>query len=318
MIEDLLHWANRQGTTLHPSVEIYEDPTTGFSFRAVENISIETKLVSCPYGVSLSYLNALDVFPFARHSSEAFPQIFLDTLEPEHPNIIGHFFLMQQYLLGEKSFWWTYMRLLPQPDKPSNIPALWSEEDQKYLNGTNVEPAIRNRISLWEDDWLKAISLLSGFPNAEKYTSSLYRWAASVFGSRSFRPSLTIPISFVPDNATHIAEDKFSVLFPVMDIGNHNGTNNVDWTTDTFLGAFVLSNRSTFQQNEQIYNYYGNKSNGELLVAYGFILPPTPHLDRDVVNLELKPQHHALATRRTQCCYMILADAGEEVSDFDV
>lgn len=311
-IEGLLLWASGLGTSLHPEVEVYQDSTTGLSFRARNDIPSATKLVNCSYGVTLSYLNAVDASGFARHTSNPFPQAFLDALAPEDPHIIGHFFLMQQYLLRERSFWWHYIRLLPQPDKPSSIPALWPEEDQRYLDGTNAEPAIKKRKALWKDEWQKGTALLRGFENWEQYSYALYKWAGSIFGSRSFRPSLTIPDELVPDHADHVRKDKFSILLPVMDIGNHNGLNSVNWTPDLASGVFTLSNRGPVRKNDQIFNYYGNKSNSELLVGYGFTLPATSELDWDVVNLRLKPGANALALRRSQHCHAIPTSLEEE------
>lgn len=315
MVEELLLWASCLDTSLHPDVEIYQDPTTGLSFRALNELSPDTRLVNCSYTATLSYLNAVDAPGFPRNTNVSFPRQFLDTLDFKDPNIIGHFFLMQQHLLGEESFWWPYIRLLPQPDQPSSIPALWPEEDQRYLDGTNAEPAIKKRTALWDEEWTKGMVLLQhGFENWEKYTYSLYKWAASIFGSRSFRPSLTVSEALVPDQKEHVAKDKFSILLPVMDIGNHNGINNVNWTPDPETGVFVLSNRGPIRQNEQIFNFYGNKSNSELLVGYGFTLPATSNLDSDVVNLKLKPGEEALQLRRSQACHMIPKEPEEEVS----
>jgi hypothetical protein len=315
MVEELLLWANDLGTILHPAIRIYQDPATGLSFGAVEEIPPETKLVNCSYGVTLSYLNAVDAQHFSRRFGMAFPQSFVDVLGPGDPNIIGHLFLMQQYLLREKSFWWPYIRLLPQPDAPSSIPALWPEEDQRYLDGTNAEPAIKKRLGMWEEEWKKAVALLQDFQGVEQYTSSLYKWAASIFGSRSFRPSLTISESLVPDHVDLVRKDKFSVLLPVMDIGNHNGINNVEWIIDPSSGIFILSNCHTLPRDAQIFNYYGNKSNSELLVGYGFTLTPTQKSDWDVVNLKLKPEVDALTLRRSQHCHVITQGAEEEVSE---
>jgi hypothetical protein len=314
MVEELLQWASCLGTTIHPAVQIYEDLTTGMSFRATEDIPPGTKLVSCSYGVTLSFLNAVDAPHFGRQSSPKFPQKFLDTLGYGKPNIVGHFFLVQQYLLRENSFWWPYIRLLPQPDEASHIPALWSAEDRIYLHGTNAEPAIKKRLGMWEDEWNTGIALLPGFVDAEHYTFGLYKWAASIFGSRSFRPSLTIAESIAPHYADHIKKDMFSVLLPVLDIGNHNGVNSVEWTMNSSSGVFMLRSRSPLHQNEQIYNFYGNKSNSELLVGYGFTLPATPDLDWDIVNLKLKPGAEALALRRSQCCHAMSQEAEDEVS----
>jgi hypothetical protein len=313
MIEELLLWANSLGTRLHPDIQIYDDPVTGLSFQALKDVRPDTKLVNCSFEVTLSYLNAVEATGFPRHTHVPFPQEFLETLGPEDPNIIGHFFLMQQYLLRERSFWWHYIRLLPQPDKPSSIPALWPVEDQRYLDGTNAEPAIKKRTCLWKAEWEKGIKLLQdGSGNWEAYTYNLYKWAAGIFGSRSFRPSLTIPEILVQGHEERIRKDKFSILLPVMDIGNHNGINNVNWTLDPISGSFTLSNRGLIRQNDQIFNYYGNKSNSELLVGYGFILPTTPDVDRDVVNLKLKPPRGSLELRRSQSCHVVPGEPEEE------
>ena len=315
LIEELLRWASRLGTYLHQDVHIYQDPATGLSLQATRDIPPDTRLVNCSYAVTLSYLNAVDAPGFPRHTNVPLPLPFLYALGPEDPNVIGYFFLMQQYLLGETSFWWPYIQLLPQPDKPSSIPALWPEEDQIYLDGTNAEPAIKKRTDIWNEEWRKGIDFLRNrFENWEEYTYTLYKWAAGIFGSRSFRPSLTIPEVLVPDHTEHIQKDKFSILLPVMDIGNHNGFNNVNWTPNPSTRSFDLSNRGAIPQNDQIFNFYGNKSNSELLVGYGFTLATSPELDRDVVNLKLKPGAEVMELRCSQRCHVVAKEPEEEVS----
>jgi hypothetical protein len=234
-------------------------------------------------------------------------------LKPEDPNIIGHFFLVQQYLMGEKSFWWPYIHLLPQPYKPESmvIPIWWPEADQKFLGGTNAEPPIKKRAELWKEEWERGISLLRGrFKDWESYSYGLYQWSATIFGSRSFRPSLTIPrellLDFERDGLSlileHVRKDRFSILLPIMDIGNHNGVNQVRWVPDPASGLFNFSNREMIKEGSQIFNYYGQKSNSELLVAYGFILQNT---DVDTLNLKLTPSPTALRLRRSQTCHVI-------------
>jgi hypothetical protein len=133
LIQELISWGIEHQAYLNPHVEIYEDPRTGMSFRAAKELPPQSNIVTCPYQVSLSYLNAIEAPEFCRHSVP-FPRNFLDTLSKDDPNIIGHFFLMQQYMLREKSFWWAYIRLLPQPYQPEKYVILGpSDSNSKIL-----------------------------------------------------------------------------------------------------------------------------------------------------------------------------------------
>ncbi|KAG9240792.1 hypothetical protein BJ878DRAFT_268684 [Calycina marina] len=318
-IRELLAWGNEHDSFLTHSVEIYHDPVTGLSFRTTEDLLSGSAIANCSYPVSLSYLNAIQHPGFPRRS-EPFPISFLETLAPDDPNVIGFFFLIQQYLLKEKSFWWPYIRLLPLPDGPGdlNIPVLWSDDDCRFLAGTNAEPPIRMKQRIWSSEWQKGIRLLQEESyDCQNFTLTLYRWAATIFGSRSFRASLVVADGIIsgndPQTLEHVEKDRFSVLLPIVDIGNHNGINNVKWKPDMRNGL-VFSNSYPISKGDQIFNYYGNKSNSELLVAYGFMLPESAGFEAntDSVNLLLKPTSHAVALRRQQACHTIPSNIDEE------
>jgi hypothetical protein len=315
-IEDLVEWAGITGTHLHKDVEIYHDPVTGLSFRAKKPIPANTTVVTSHHTSSLSYLNAVGTYSNFR-TPKSFPDEFLQTLKKDDPNVIGYFFLMQQYLLREQSPWWPYIRMLPQPDDPksSGIPVWWPQEDQIFLTGTNAEPPLKKRVQIWEEQWRKGISHLQDYPNHGDYTYLLFQWAATIFDSRSFRPSLTIdPAGLVLKSSAdpacqeldqdHIRNDKFSILYPLLDIGNHNGLNQVEWKVNGSGSPFELVHTIGVPEGEQIYNFYGNKSNSELLSGYGFILPSTGVFNRDVVHLKLKPDADRFDLRKTQSCYI--------------
>ncbi|KAG4028684.1 hypothetical protein MFRU_020g01230 [Monilinia fructicola] len=310
-IQNLLEWATTSGAYLHPNVEVYKDAITGLSFRAQQAIPPQTSIVRCSYKISLSYLNAIGTysqFP----STDFFPTEFLEALKQDDPNIIGHFFLVQQYLKGERSPWWQYIKLLPQPDDfgSLSVPILWPESDQRFLAGTNAEPPLQKREQMWRDQWKKGVVLLRDLPNHKEYSYTLYQWAATIFDSRSFRPSLTICPEALgessPDTVLdldHIRNDRFSILYPLVDIGNHNGINQVEWKKDIISNSFSLVHAVGVSQGDQVYNYYGNKSNSELLLGYGFILPPDDLVNRDIVNLKLTPDPDAIKIRRSQNCH---------------
>lgn len=137
MIGELVAWASQHGTILDSQVEIYFDHITGLSFRAHNDISLGTPIAVSSPATSLSYLNATESLYYSRHS-DSFPPAFIAGLEGSYCYVIGHFFLVQQYLLGQNSFWYPYIRTLPQPHSPEGIPTPvgWSEEDLTFLKDT--------------------------------------------------------------------------------------------------------------------------------------------------------------------------------------
>jgi len=317
-IDQLLTWGAEHNSNCIEDVEIYEDAVTGLSFKATKSLPADSDIVNCSYQITLSYLNAIQSPGFLRRS-EAFPINFLKILGQDDPNVIGYFFLMQQYIMKEESFWWPYIQNLPQPDNTQklSVPVWWPEEDLKFLEGTNAGPPIQKRKDMWVAQWNEAISLLQGkFADLESYTYALFMWAATIFGSRSFRPSLTIAGGMFEDESQtqdHIRKDRFSILLPILDIGNHDGVNNVAWHPNKDTGL-TFSNRTSISKGSQIYNFYGFKSNSELLVGYGFTLPRSSNgnFDGDSVNLKLKPSPQTVALRRQQKCHSVPVNLEEE------
>ncbi|KAE8441412.1 hypothetical protein EG329_005001 [Mollisiaceae sp. DMI_Dod_QoI] len=321
MVKELVQWAKIKGTTLDKRVEIYEDPITGLSFRALDTIPPGSKLGISSPTTALSYLNAIGGLGFSRYNSPSFPKEFITDLKNK-PHIIGNFFLVQQYLMGKESVWWYYIRTLPQPDQPESMPTpmWWSNEDISYLADTNADVAVKKKNALWMSDYKEGFDLLKscGHRNVKEFTYNLYKWAATIFGTRSFRPSLTVSwpglselysstttTTYSLDSAIalrHVSADQFSVLLPVLDIGNHNGENHVRWSVDPG-GLFHLATTVQVEKGHQIYNFYGDKSNSELLVGYGFILPKE---EADIANLKVQPPPSGLSLRRSQHCYEIL------------
>lgn len=83
------------------------------------------------------------------------------------------------------------------------------------------------------------------------------------------------------------AEDlDFPVLFPGLDVGNHDHNARVDWKFDP--GMFSISTNDHVEAGGEVFNNYGPKGNGELLIGYGFCIPDNPY---DTVALTLKEPH---------------------------
>lgn len=308
----LLAWAHTHGASLHEGLEVYQDDVTGFSMRVKPTqvgglLDPQDGILTCPLRVSLSYLNALQDGPLLgphdhdhHHHHAAFPPEFMAALPP---HIISRFFLMKQYLLGKSSFWHPYIATLPQPDAAVaaasaswNLPPFWPQQDIAFLDGTNTGVALHEIHDAVKAEYKQARRLLksTGFTHYQDYTSSLHTWAFSMFASRSFRPSLVLPTRSVWDKASpHVPAgvqlDDFSVLLPVFDIINHSMHVQVRWLVDDDAAACRFQTLDTYPQPcQQIFNSYGTKTNSELLLSYGFILPETDALHNDYIHLRKK------------------------------
>ncbi|KAL2210682.1 SET domain-containing protein [Sarocladium strictum] len=283
MSANLVDWAIDHGATLHPSIEVYEDVTTGLSFRvrpsAVDGLEStrysshagnSAPIVSIPATLSLSYLNAL----------ESLPTEFTRAVKP---HVIGRFFLIQEFLLGKESFWYSYIQALPQPSDQESweLPPFWPEDDAELLDGTNVEVGIKKIRHDLQAEYKEARQALSRIDHAlADVRLNLYQWAYCIFSSRSFRPSLVLSDTSLPEG---VAIDDFSVLLPLFDIGNHDMTSPARWVLEGQTCSLYVD--KDHKPGEQIFNNYSMKSNAELLLGYGFMIPATEELHNDYTHV---------------------------------
>lgn len=149
---------------------------------------------------------------------------------------------------------------------------------------------------------IKRFSKVSPSANCFFCRRNLFRWAISIFTSRSFSSRALAPhgskywTAYKSDSSgtrqvalldmSHMrAEDlDFSVLFPVLDVPNHDNNARVNWVFNP--GRFRIDINDPIAAGQEIFNNYGPKANDELLLGYGFCLPDNPN---DSVLLVLKP-----------------------------
>jgi SET domain len=213
-VAGLVTWAASHGAHIHEKVEIYEDDQYGISLRVrgtgslsssdpaevqvqpantLRGLPKNSRVVSCPFVLSMSYLNALDVIPDLKAHSPRFPESFFRSIEPQ---VVGYFFLMQQYLMGEESYWRPYIKSLPQPHEHDKHRTLlyFTVADMQWVRGTNLERARSERESTWRLDWKGGCDILDSHPEWEsrkgQWSWELYKWAATIFSSRSFVSNL--------------------------------------------------------------------------------------------------------------------------------
>ena len=323
-----MSWAETHGAFLHPRVEIYQDDVTKFSMRVRKNgttngSSVQLRagetILSCPTSMTLSYLNALTDGPLESSRSEkrtstAFPASFME-INP--PHVIGRFYLIQQYLEGIASAWSAYIETLPQPEHLASwcLPAFWPSEDAALLDRTNAAGSIEEMQGNVTAEFKKARKLLKelDYPGWEAYTRVLYNWAFCIFTSRSFRPSLVLSAEKQQQVAMLLPVecqlDDFSVLLPLFDIPNHSPTAMATWDAAADPAGVHFRIEQDYGPGEQIFNNYGMKTNSELLLGYGFVLPETDGLHNDYVHLRKRTQVEVEDPA-------VGDDAGNDIRDF--
>ncbi|KAF2994435.1 hypothetical protein E8E14_002985 [Neopestalotiopsis sp. 37M] len=250
-------------------------------------------IVDLPLSKTLSYLNAISGHPeVPNFSHETFTPppntTFFSAgfIKEVPPHVIGRFVLMQQYLLGNKSEWWPYIASLPQPEHIGGmLPALWPEDDVDFLQGTNAYVAVQEIKATLKKEYKDAIKLLPETFRST-YTKPLYLWSYAIFTSRSFRPSLVLPET--ESMKLPCAIDDFSVLLPLYDLGNHSPFARSSWDADHESQQVSLKCGEPYEVGQQIFNNYGMKTNAELLLGYGFMLPETEQFHNDYIHIKTK------------------------------
>ncbi|KAG9681534.1 SET domain-containing protein, partial [Aureobasidium melanogenum] len=286
-------WFRENGGYLHPSVQFAQDAEHGSHFRATASIEPSTHILTVPHNLALSNLNAQvdDDFPVFRTHAQKF------TVQS-----LGFFYLMAQWLNKDKSFWKPYLDILPSPEQGFETPMFYGEDDRQWLEGTDLHASVLGREAAWKKYWEDGLQVMqSASMDVTDYTWELFRWAATVYSTRSFNGSTVTPkdgqswtaykhtssgTQTVLLNQNDYPEDwkTFSVLFPGMDTGNHNPNARVDWAYDP--DSFSLTISEAVQSGSQIYNNYGPKSSEELLMGYGFCAPNNPY---DGLLLAMRP-----------------------------
>lgn len=171
----LQEWVCSQGGHLNDGVCIAHDYQRGVHLQVrgdwPQSISTETRVISTPQGVTMSYFNAVNYHSskgsFSSHGVDL-PRAFIDAAGTEETMT---FFLMANFLRGEESFWYPYLRTLPQPGQMTT-PLFFGEEDVDWLQGTGIPDASVQRYKDWDEKYDSSIEKLeaAGYEGAEKFT----------------------------------------------------------------------------------------------------------------------------------------------------
>ncbi|KAJ5679282.1 hypothetical protein N7462_007526 [Penicillium macrosclerotiorum] len=172
---ELVDWIISHGGQINDCVRVAQDESRGVHIQVKKDwaqpISKETRVLSTPLPVTMSYFNAIGLelpeISFSKHDVDL-PRGFIDAVGPEETST---FFLMGQFLRGPRSFWYPYLRTLPQPGQMTT-PLFFDEEDVDWLQGTGIPEAAAQRYQIWDEKYENCMSKLEelGFTGLEEYS----------------------------------------------------------------------------------------------------------------------------------------------------
>ncbi|KVI10625.1 Rubisco LS methyltransferase, substrate-binding domain-containing protein [Cynara cardunculus var. scolymus] len=186
--------------------------------------------------------------------------------------------LIATYLISEASLmkssrWSNYISALPR--QPYSLLYWTRAELDRYLEASQIRERAIERINNVTGTYndLKA-RIFSKHPNLfpeEVFNMETFRWSFGILFSRMVRlPSL----------------DGRVALVPWADMLNHSCDVETFLDYDKSTKGVVFTTDRPYQPGEQVFISYGRKSNGELLLSYGFV-PRQGTNPRDSVELPL-------------------------------
>lgn len=284
------NWLRENGVKRNPRLVVEQSPCGGVGLmlldeaegretkkqkcgeeNAPNGVHAETFLVSIPFSLLIhpSYQKDIAQIRAELQQYEAeWTAICQQTVLKLDLDLLAiYYFLIGERQKGEQSFWFPYLALFPESVHST---VHWSELELQNIVHTNLYQG-----TLQVREFVRQVHLFlqSRMDAAITYDDVL--WAYSVFSSRTAGV-------MVEDNFSNNQNYRFSFLeavpclVPFLDTLNHSLSAEVKYITCNANRQFQFQFQSS-PQGKEVFNNYGPKSNEELLLTYGFILPNNPH-----------------------------------------
>lgn len=176
-------------------------------------------------------------------------------------------FIIKEQTIGEKSKWRIYFEILPE-EKELNLVFRWSYPDVVFLRGSKI---IKASIYLKEKIKIQ-------YSRIEKkiFSQNRLKYPESIFNIQSWEWAICLLLS----RAIFLQNIEQIALVPYADFINHNpfSTSYINSKQVAFSKSKEITMYSDKDYNkfDQIFTTYGQKSNLELLILFGFILERNP------------------------------------------
>ncbi|KAI9176475.1 hypothetical protein LWI28_003297 [Acer negundo] len=191
-------------------------------------------------------------------------------------------YLISEASLQKSSRWSNYISVLPE--QPYSLLYWTRAELDRYLEASQISERaierITNVIGTYNDLRLRIFSKYHDIFPEEVFNLETFKWSFGILFSRLVR---------LPSMGGRVA------LVPWADMLNHNCKVETFLDYDKSTKGIVFTTDWQYQPGEQVFISYGRKSNGELLLSYGFV-PREGTNPSDSVEL-------SLSLKKSDKCY---------------
>ncbi|CCK72375.1 protein-lysine N-methyltransferase KNAG_0J02970 [Huiozyma naganishii CBS 8797] len=300
-LKNFIDWSQENGAVIDRSIIFEVTAQTGIRAVASEKIkSSKHPLISVPKCLLITKEDAKKAFDWGDNRK----------LPTGNPNALTQLYL-SKLKFGDHaiSSLKPYLDILPLH---LNQPYFWHRSQLDLLKGADLILAVHaNLVEIW-NEWKNLLTEfgieqeaktcdLDSFDKLVDYISSnidrlhsgetawtsfiAYVWSSAIFRSRAF------PELMLEENVENL---QTAFLLPVVDLLNHRNGTKVKWTFSDGKVNFI-SEAKEINAKEELFNNYGDRSNEELLLAYGFVEENNVH---DIARLTLQLDSETIANFR--------------------
>lgn len=285
---DLISWAQENGASCDSFI-VTNFGIEGYGLQATRDIKAEELFLWIPRKMLMTVESA--------QNSVLGPLYNQDRILQAMGNVTLAFHLLCERA-NPVSFWLPYIRSLPQK---YDTPLFYEQEEVELLLGTQAVQEILNQYKNTARQYAYFYKLIQTHPAASKlpmkdsFTFDDYRWAVSSVMTRQNQ----IP--------TEDGSQVTLALIPLWDMCNHtNGLITTGYNLEDDRCECVAL--QDYKKNEQIYIFYGTRSNAEFVIHNGFFFQNNAH-DRVKIKLGISKSERLYAMKAE-----VLARAGIPVS----
>ncbi|XP_065492882.1 actin-histidine N-methyltransferase [Caloenas nicobarica] len=281
---ELIKWATENGASTE-GFEIANFEEEGFGLKATREIKAEELFLWVPRRLLMTVESAKNSVLGSLYSQDRILQAM--------GNITLAFHLLCERA-NPNSFWLPYIQTLPSE---YNTPLYFEEDEVQYLQSTQAIHDVFSQYKNTARQYAYFYKVIQTHPNASKlplkdsFTYDDYRWAVSSVMTRQNQ----IP--------TEDGSRVTLALIPLWDMCNHtNGLITTGYNLEDDRCECVAL--QDFKAGEQIYIFYGTRSNAEFVIHSGFFFDNNSH-DRVKIKLGVSKSDRLYAMKAE-----VLARAG--------
>ncbi|XP_069493834.1 actin-histidine N-methyltransferase [Ambystoma mexicanum] len=281
---DLMKWARSNGASTE-GFDLVEFPEEGCGLKATREIKAEELFLWVPRKMLMTVESA--------KNSVLGPLYSQDRILQAMGNITLAFHLLCERA-DPNSFWLPYIMTLPSE---YDTPLYFEEDEVQYLQSTQAIQDVYSQYKNTARQYAYFYKVIQTHPNANKlplkdsFTYDDYRWAVSSVMTRQNQ----IP--------TEDGSRVTLALIPLWDMCNHtNGLITTGYNLEDDRCECVAL--QDFKEGEQIYIFYGTRSNAEFVIHNGFFFDNNSH-DRVKIKLGVSKSDRLYAMKSE-----VLARAG--------